>query len=93
MKYAVDSTIGFDEGGSAEFYDILQYTTLGFKQFKNKKTASDTFAKQKILSRYNLAPKIIGKICRLPIFIDGIDYITNIITTIITTIFRSIHST
>lgn len=73
MKYAVDATIGFDEGGSAEFYDILQNAFLGFKQFHSKKAALNAFAKQKILAKYNLAPKIIGELCQLPIFINRID--------------------
>lgn len=72
MKYTVDATIGYDEGGSAEFYDISQNPALGFKQFHSEKTAKDAFVKQKILSRYDLAPRIIGKICKLPIFINGI---------------------
>ena len=73
MKYAVDATIGYDEGGSAEFYDIVQKSSVGFKQFANKKKAVDAFEKQKLLSKHNLAPKIIGSICRLHIFVNGID--------------------
>lgn len=73
MKYTIDATIGYDEGGSAEFYDILQNSELGFKQFHHKKIAISAFSKQKILSKYHLAPKVVGEICQLPIYINGID--------------------
>lgn len=70
MKFIVDARNDcFDEGGSAEFYDLLYHPKYGFKQFRNKSSAVTAWKKQKLLSRFNLAPKIITKICRLPIII------------------------
>lgn len=78
MKYLIDARLGFvDEGASAEFYNISKQKILGFKQFRNKKTAISAWKKQKLLSRYNLAPKVYSKLCRLPIVIDDIQEQTN----------------
>lgn len=70
MKYTIELDHS-GEGGSAEFYLIKEDQNLGFKQFRNKKFATRAYEKQKLLSRYNLAPKIIGSICKLPIVIDS----------------------
>ena len=66
MKY----TINLDhsgEGGSAEFYNIKENKSLGFKQFRNKRYAIIAYNKQKLLSKLSLAPKVYGKVCQLPI--------------------------
>lgn len=73
MRLIIDASTGFDEGGSAEFYNILHNKNIGFKQFHSKIKAINAFNKQKLLSKFHLAPKIVGKICKLPIFIDGSD--------------------
>lgn len=65
MKYTIKNDTHYDEGGSAEFYNIKENKSLGFKQFASKKSATDAYNKQKILSKHNLAPKIIGKITKL----------------------------
>lgn len=71
MKYFIDARFGFvDEGGSAEFYNIGKQKVLGFKQFRNKNTAICAWKKQKLLSGYNLAPKVFSKICKIPIIGD-----------------------
>jgi hypothetical protein len=65
MKYTIKNDIHYDEGGSAEFYLIKENESLGFKQFGSKRSATTAYNKQKLLSKYNLAPKIIGKITKL----------------------------
>lgn len=67
MKYIIDaSSCYMDEGASAEFYTIHN-TKFGFKQFRNKRHAISAYNRQKLLSKYHLAPKVIGDICKLPI--------------------------
>lgn len=70
MKYTIDLN-NFDEGGSAEFYHIKENKNLGFKQFCNKKSATNAYNRQKLLSKYGLAPKLYGKVCKLEIKITG----------------------
>lgn len=70
MKYTIELDHS-GEGGSAEFYPIKEDNRLGFKQFRNKKFANKAYEKQKLLSKYNLAPKVIGKVCKLPIKIES----------------------
>ena len=70
MKYTIDLN-RWDEGGSAEFYHIKEDKNLGFKQFRNKKFANIAYNKQKLLSRFSLAPKVYGKVCRLEIKIEN----------------------
>jgi len=69
MKYTItcDSSDSYDEGGSAEFYRIAEDKNLGFKQFRDKKFANRAYKKQKLLSKFGLAPKVYGKICRIQI--------------------------
>lgn len=66
MKYTIDID-GFDEGGSAEFYSIKENKNLGFKQFRNKKSAINAYNKQRLLGKFGLAPKVYGKVCKLEI--------------------------
>jgi hypothetical protein len=70
MKYTIELDHS-GEGGSAEFYPIVEDKSLGFKQFRNKKFATKAYEKQKLLSKYNLAPKVIGSVCKLPIRIES----------------------
>lgn len=70
MKYIIKSSMPLDEGGSAEFYDISDYPKLGFKQFRNKRLAISAWNKQKLLSKFRLAPKVISNIIKLPIVYD-----------------------
>jgi hypothetical protein len=67
MKYTIDDSDCFDEGGSAEFFHIKEDKKLGFKQFKNKKNALIALRQQKLLHKFGLAPKVIGGICKLNI--------------------------
>jgi hypothetical protein len=70
MKYTIELDRS-GEGGSAEFYPIKEDKNLGFKQFLNKKFATKAYEKQKLLSKYNLAPKVVGKVCKLKIEITN----------------------
>lgn len=63
----IDALDYYDEGGSAEFYCVKQDKNLGFKQFRNKKHAISAWKQQKLLSKFGLAPKVIGNICKLKI--------------------------
>ncbi|MFM7796012.1 MAG: hypothetical protein ACKO7N_04540 [Candidatus Nitrosotenuis sp.] len=65
MKYTIDSDCFIDEGGSAEFYLVKENPRIGFKQFRNKKTALRARQKQYLLSKHNLAPKVLSKLCKL----------------------------
>lgn len=65
MKYTVDCFDNFDEGGCAEFYWIKEDKTLGFKQFGSKKKATSTYNKQKMLSKFDLAPKVFGRVTKI----------------------------
>jgi hypothetical protein len=67
MKYTIhDDGFGcFEEGGCAEFYWIKEDKTLGFKQFGSKKSATIAYNKQKLLSKFDLAPKTIGTVTKL----------------------------
>lgn len=76
MKYTIDSC-NFDEGGSAEFFSIKENKKLGFKQFRSKKSANAAYQKQKLLSKYGLAPKVVGKVCKLKAKEGTIIYETN----------------
>lgn len=68
MIFIVDARDNrYDEGGSAEFYNLYYHNDLGFKQFRNKKTATIAWKKQKLLSKFGLSPKVIGNICKLPV--------------------------
>lgn len=66
MKYIIKQDL-IDEGGSAEFYPIYGHKNLGFKQFYSKKAANYAYHKQKLLSSFDLAPKIVGKVCKISI--------------------------
>lgn len=68
MIYVINAKLGFvDEGASAEFYNIVKQKVLGFKQFKNKNSAISAYNTQKLLSKFHLAPKVMTKVCKLPI--------------------------
>ena len=70
MKYTIDLN-RWDEGGSAEFYHIKEDKNLGFKQFRNKKSANAAYNKQKLLSKFDLAPKVYGRVHKIKIQIEN----------------------
>lgn len=76
MKYTIDCD-AFSEGGSAEFYNIKESKTIGFKQFASKKYANRAYNKQKLLSKFGLAPKVYGRVSKLEIKDGPVIYKTN----------------
>lgn len=56
-----------DEGGSAILYKLKETNTIGFKEFRSKSDAVFAYNIQKKLSKFKLAPKIYGKICKIKI--------------------------
>lgn len=75
-SYSINVDDWSKEGGYCTFYPIKEDDSLGFKQFGSKTKADNAYSIQKKLSKFGLAPKIIGKVCRLPyeIWIDNVLY-------------------
>ena len=67
MTYTIqsDDFDCYDEGGSAEFYGIKENKNLGFKQFRNKRSATIAYEHQSLLSKFYLAPIVIGAVTKL----------------------------
>lgn len=63
--YTIDYSDWFEEGGYSQFYPILEDKTLGFKEFYSKTHANKAYAIQKKLSKFDLAPKVCSKVCKL----------------------------
>lgn len=68
-NYLIDINL-YDEGGYAQFYSIVNEDNLGFKEFRNKQKALDSYWRQKKLSLFDLAPKVFGDVCQLQFFAD-----------------------
>lgn len=64
-KYLIDYSDWFDEGGYCQFYPIKDHPNIGFKEFRSKTKAQQAFSVQKKLSKFDLAPKVFDKVCRL----------------------------
>lgn len=65
QDYKIDYGSWFEEGGYSQIYPIYGKSNLGFKEFRNKKKAEYAYSVQKKLSKFDLAPKVYGKVCRL----------------------------
>ena len=63
--YEIDYSDWFDEGGYCQVYPIKNHSGLAFKEFRNKKKANEAYGFQKKLSRFDLAPKVFSKVCKL----------------------------
>jgi len=63
--YEIDYSDWFDEGGYCQFYPIKNHPNLGFKEFRNKRDATKAYSNQKLLSKFDLAPKLYSKVCKL----------------------------
>ena len=63
--YTIDYSGWFEEGGYCQIYPIYGHKGWGFKEFHTKKKAEYAYAVQKRLSKFDLAPKVYSKICRL----------------------------
>lgn len=74
--YTID-TEWFDEGGYCQVYPIKGHKELVFKEFYDKKRASVSYLLNKKLARYDLAPKVFGKLQKLEYTYMGISETTN----------------
>lgn len=63
--YIIDMD-GCDSGGHCDFLPIKGEPHMGFKNFKHISKAKDTLHNQKILSRFDLAPKPLTGLCKIP---------------------------
>ena len=63
--YEIDYSDWFDEGGYCQVYPIKNHKGLAFKEFRNKKKASEALSYQKKLAKFDLAPKLYSKVCKL----------------------------
>lgn len=70
-EFTIDYSDWSDEGGYCQVYPILNNDHLIFKEFRNKKRANSSFKHQKLLSKFDLAPKIYSKVCKLKFAPDG----------------------
>jgi hypothetical protein len=73
-NYTIDYSGWFDEGGYCQVYPIKDCPNLVFKEFRNKKKASEAYSYQVKLSKFDLAPKVFSNICKLE-FAKEADYI------------------
>jgi len=64
-SYEIDYSGWFDEGGYCQVYPIKRHKNLIFKEFRNKKKATEAYSIHKKLAKHDLAPKIHSKICKL----------------------------
>jgi hypothetical protein len=64
-EYEIDYSDWFDEGGCCQVYPIKDHKGLVFKEFRSKKKAKEAYSLQKKLAKFDLAPKIIDKVCKL----------------------------
>ena len=64
-KYKIDLYSDFDQGGYCALYSINDHSNKAFKEFISKSRAEYARKIQIKLSRYNLAPKVFSKLCKL----------------------------
>ena len=64
-EFEIDYSDWFDEGGCCQVYPIKDAKGLVFKEFRNKKKASEAYSIQKKLAEFDLSPKIFSKVCKL----------------------------
>lgn len=72
-NYLIDTDALSNECNSGAFCDFLfikNYPSLGFKSFKRKDKAMICLKNQKKLSRFNLAPKVLSGLCKIPYYFD-----------------------
>lgn len=65
VSYEIDYSGWFDEGGYCQVYPIKNHSELVFKEFRSKKKACEAHSYQKKLAKFDLAPKIFSKVCKL----------------------------
>ena len=64
-KYKIDLYSYSDQGGYCTFYSILNNENLAFKEFISKSRAEYARKIQFKLSKYDLAPKVYSKLCKM----------------------------
>jgi hypothetical protein len=64
-KYKIDLYSDFNQGGYCALYSINDHSNKAFKEFITKSRAEYARKIQVKLSRYNLAPKVFSKLCKL----------------------------
>jgi len=67
-------------GGSVDLFSIIGSDNLGFKEFNGKlalKKATYAWKTQKKLAKFNLAPKVIGKVCKVKAKEDEKEWTSN----------------
>ncbi len=68
--YLVDTSYMDDSGSYCDFLPIKGEDNLGFKSFKLKSKADETYQIQKKLAKFNLAPQIVTEVCKIPYSFD-----------------------
>ncbi len=68
--YLVDMSYMDDSGGYCDFLPIRSHPELGFKSFNTKSRAIKAYSKQAVLSKFDLAPKIVSQVCKIPYSYD-----------------------
>lgn len=68
--YLVDTSYMDNSGSYCDFLPIKGEDHLGFKSFKLKARADETYKIQKKLAKFNLAPKLITSVCKIPYHYD-----------------------
>lgn len=67
--YLIDD-VPSNSGGYCDFLIIKDCRQYGFKSFVSKKKAEIAFINQKKLAKYDLAPKTISTLCKIPYYYD-----------------------
>jgi len=68
LSVCIDYDSFLASGGSIDLFGIVGSNNLGFKQFHGKlafKKATYAWKTQQKLAKFNLAPKVIGKVCKV----------------------------
>lgn len=70
-EFLIDYSDWSDEGGYCQVYPIKNKSGWVFKEFRNKKKAQEAYHYQKLLSKFDLAPILYSKVCKLKFADDG----------------------
>jgi len=71
VNYQIDYSAWSDEGGYCQVYPIKDKDGWVFKEFRSKNKANEAHKNQKKLAKFDLAPQIHSKVCRLSFAPDG----------------------
>jgi hypothetical protein len=76
--YQIDYSGWFDEGGYCQVYPIKDKRGWVFKEFRNKKKAQESYNYNQKLAKFDLAPKIYSKVCKLRFAEDGDNHLFDV---------------